>query len=32
LKQLKDFIRQKAKESKFPAPTITALNEILKPG
>ena len=32
LKQLKDFIRQKAKESKFPALTITALNEVLKPG
>ncbi len=32
LKQLKDFIRQKAKESKFPALTIKALNEVLKPG
>ncbi len=32
LKQLKDFIRQKAKESKFPVITITALNEVLKPG
>lgn len=32
LKQLKDFIRQKAKESKFPSLTITALNEVLKPG
>lgn len=32
LKQLKDFIRQKAKESKFPALTITALNGVLKPG
>lgn len=31
LKQLKDFIRQKAKERKFPSLTITALNEVLKP-
>ena len=31
LNKLKDFIRQKAKERKFPSLTITALNEVLKP-
>jgi hypothetical protein len=31
LKQLKDFIRQKAKERKFPTQTIMAFNEVLKP-
>jgi hypothetical protein len=31
LKQLKDFIRQKAKERKFPIQTIMAFNEVLKP-
>lgn len=29
LKQLKDFIRQRAKEEKLPAETLTALNEAL---